>query len=801
MVLMPDPIDDRFDGAVEQLDDEQQEEGANQQQPLDHGMGDQEREWEQYDDRGHFLAECRFIDETGAQTPDRISARIDNSRDPCFARFHPGGPWVKSFERRSCYHSPLTDAGLHMMLNQAKIQAGRADRFADLPDFSAVDPARAESEISVLLAACRASLAGHLREGTEQDWSLVSDEIDSSDALERFWSALSHLHAVADNEEIRVAYNACLAALTSYSSWRQQNEELREAYLNLEESASFAGFSSAQQRLVELELRDFHLAGVDLPPDKKGSYREIMQQLSDLGARFAQNVLDATQAWRLHLEDSSRLSGLPESEVNLLRGLARARSLDGWLVDLGSPAYSAVMKHAEDRALRHELYMAYMTRASDQGPNAGQWDNSGLIAEFLSLRHSLARLLGFEQYFDLALATRMAGSKAEVEEFLLELARKAKPAAEAQLAELTDFAAGLGAPVPLQAWDIAYWSERLRAEELELSDEALKPYFPLHGMLDGLFYTIGKLFGVCLVHDPNIEVWHEDVRFYWLEEGAGTRFGGLYLDLYARTGKRDGAWMDICRSRRRTARGIQMPVAYLNCNFSPPVKNQPSLLTHDELRILFHEAGHCFHHLLTTIDWPQINGTHNVEWDAVELPSQLFENWAWDPEMLALFARHFETGEPLPRDLQDRLHRARHFQKALMLVKQIEYAMFDLRLHSEYDPGSSMDPLHVLEEVRDQFAVVPMPEENRSLNSFSHIFGGGYSAGYYSYLWAEELAEDAWGRFRDAGAFDAASGAALRDEILAVGASRPALDSFVAFRGRCPQPGPLLESYGLEETE
>jgi oligopeptidase A len=684
------------------------------------------------------------------------------------------------------------------MLNQANSSAGRAEFYADLPDFSGVDPAAAEGELAELLAACRASLERHLEEGAAQDWSLVSDEVECDDAVERFWSVISHLHAVADNEELRAAYNACRSAMTSYSNWRQHNESLREAYLQLKDSECFGGLEAEQRRLVELELRDFHLAGVDLHSDAKKQYREIVHRLSDLGARFAQNLLDATQAWQLHLDDAERLSGLPDSELNLLRGLARAQDKSGYLVNLGFPAYSAVMKHAEDRELRREVHMAYSTRASDQGPNAGEWDNTDLVGEILSLRHQLARLLGFEQYVDLALATRMAEHKEDVESFLWELAARAKSAAAAQLAELEEFAAGNGAPVPLKSWDITFWSERLRNAELELSDEELKPYFTLDGMLGALFYVVERLFGLRLVHDADVDSWHEDVRFYWLEEQSGQRIGGIYLDLYVRRSKRDGAWMDICRSRRRTDQGVQMPVAYLNCNFSPPVKNQPSLLTHEEVRTLFHEAGHCLHHLLTTVDWPQINGTHNVEWDAIELPSQLLENWAWDPEVLSRFARHFETGEALPTELHSRMERARHFQKALILVKQLEYAMVDFRLHSEYEPDAPPDPRKILDEVRDQIAVVPAPPENRFLNSFSHIFGGGYSAGYYSYLWAEELSEDAWGRFRSSGAFDPVSGEALRKEILAVGGSRPAMDSFIAFRGRKPVPGPLLESYGLE---
>lgn len=680
-----------------------------------------------------------------------------------------------------------------------RVTAGAAVRLssAELPDFSSVDPSTAEATVRALLNDCRASVERHVGEGRQEDWRLVGEETECNDALDRYWSMLSHLHAVADNEPLRTAYNSCLAHLTRHYSWRQHHEGLRAAYLRLRQSSSFEPLSAAQKRLVDLELRDFHLAGVDLAEDQKREYREIMQRLSDLGARFGQNLLDATQAWHLHFDNEDALAGLPASELNLLSGLARARGREGWLVDLGYPAYSAIMTHADDRELRRVVYMARATRASDQGPNAGGWDNSPLIAEFLSLRHRLAQVLGFDQYFDLALATRMAQSRDEVEAFLAALADRAIPAAKAQLEELTALAASEGAPVPLAAWDVPYWSERLRQQDLDLSDEVLKPYFPLEGMLEALREVVSRLFGIRLVTDQDVEAWHEDVRFYWLEDAEGRRFAGLYLDPYARSAKRDGAWMGVCRSRRLTPEGIQSPIAYLTCNFPPAVDGQPSLLTHEDVRTLFHEAGHCLHHLLTTVDWPQINGTHNVEWDAVELPSQLFETWAWQDELLARFARHYETGEPLPAELRARLRRARYFHKALMLVRQIEFAMVDLRLHSEYDPSSPADPRQVLDEVRASFGVVPAPPENRFLNSFSHIFGGGYSAGYYSYLWAEELAADAWGRFREAGAFDAEAGAALRNEILAVGAARPAIESFIAFRGRPPKPEPLLESYDL----
>jgi oligopeptidase A len=539
------------------------------------------------------------------------------------------------------------------------------------------------------------------------------------------------------------------------------------------------------------------MEGVDLDPEDQQTYRERVLRLSQLGSQFSENLLDATQAWSLHLDTPDRLAGLPKAERNMLKQHAEARGLEGWLVDLSEPSYRAVMTHAQDRELRQEVYTAYVTRASDQGPNAGQWDNAPVIDEMLALRHRLARLLGFDNWVEYALARRMAETPEAVLTFLQELAARARPAALEQFADLEAFARSHGAELPLQAWDIAFWSESYRQAELRLSEEDLKPYFPMGRMLEALRHIAGELFGVRLVGDAEAATWHPDVRFYWLEDEDGSRIAGIFMDLFARKGKRGGAWMDVCLSRRRAGGETQRPVAYLTCNFAPPTDEQPSLLTHHDLQTLFHEFGHCLHHLLTEIDWPQVNGINNVEWDAVELPSQLFENWCWEDSLLSRYAHHYQTDEPLPDDLKERLLRSHRFQKALFLVRQLEFALCDLRLHLEYDPDRPVAPRQVLDEVRERIAVVAVPEWNRFLNSFSHIFGGGYSAGYYSYLCAEELAADAWGRFRERGVLSPEAGQAFRREILAVGASRPTLDSFVAFRGRPPEPEPLLDSYGL----
>lgn len=666
-----------------------------------------------------------------------------------------------------------------------------------LPDFPAIRPEHVVPALDHVLEAYRRGVESKIDGAEEAHWSIVEAEADWADAVARAWSPVSHLKSVADSDALREAYNVGLERLTEHQNWRQHHQGIYRAYRRLRDSEEFRGLDAVQRRIIELELRDFHMEGVDLDPADQQTYRELVLRLSQLGSQFAENLLDATHVWSKHLETTERLDGLPAAELDLLAGHAEAHGLDGWLVDLSEPVYRAVMTHARDRDLRHEVYTAYVTRASDQGPHAGQWDNAPLIDEILALRHRLARLLGFDNWVEYALARRMAETPESVLGFLESLAEKARPAALAQYSELEAFARSQGADLPLEAWDIAFWSESFRQAELRLSEEQLKPYFPLGRMLDALRHIAGDLFGVRLVPDEAVATWHDDVRFYWLEDEDGSRFAGLFMDLFARKGKRGGAWMDVCLSRRRAAGDIQLPVAYLTCNFAPPTGEQPSLLTHHDLQTLFHEFGHCLHHLLTEIDWPQVNGIANVEWDAVELPSQLLENWCWEEELLSRYAHHYQTEEPLPEDLKRRLLRSHRFQKALFLMRQLEFALCDLRLHLEYDPAQPVDPRTVLAEVREQIAVIAVPEWNRFLNSFAHIFGGGYSAGYYSYLWAEELAADAWQAFRERGVFSAEAGHAFRKEILAVGSSRPALESFIAFRGRPPEPEPLLESYGL----
>lgn len=629
-------------------------------------------------------------------------------------------------------------------------------------------------------------------------WEFVALEEELGDAISKAWAPVSHLQAVADSEDLREAYKQCLELLTEHETWRSQNTSIYRIFAELRNSPEFATLLPVQQRIVELELRDFHLAGVDLEEPARSRYAEIVMRLSTLGAEFQENLLDATQAWTLHFTDQAALAGLPEAELRLLAGNAASHDQQGWLIDLSYPCYSAILTYADDRQLRYQVYEAYVTRASDQGPRAGQHDNTGIIREMLSLRHQRAQLLGFRNHAEYALVPRMANSTDSVMDFLKKLAERALPFARQQFAALQDFALRNGAPEALEPWDLAYWSERYRNAELHLSDEILKPYFPLESMFNALTHTARQVFSISLQEDKTVEIWHPDVRFYWIHDAAGMRVAGLYADFYARKAKRSGAWMDTCRSRRVTEKGVQIPVAFLNCNFPPPQEGHPSLLTHHDVETLFHEFGHCLHHMLTEVDWPQVNGINNVEWDAVELPSQLLENWCWEEHLLDGFARHYLSGEPLPADLKQRLQRSRTFQKATVLMRQLEFALGDFRLHSEYDPVNPQNPVSLMQEVHERLGLLQVPAWNRFLNSFSHIFGGGYSAGYYSYLWAEQLAADAWEKILESGPYSVDAGSLLRKEILSVGSSRPAMDSFIAFRGRPPEQGPLLRSYGLD---
>jgi len=667
-----------------------------------------------------------------------------------------------------------------------------------LPRFSAITPAHVEPAVDSLLADYRARIDALLAADEPRDFPavvLLGEELE--DRLNRAWAPVSHLHGVKDSEALREAYAAAQEKIVEYSSELGQNRELYAAFKAVADESGFAALPRAARTLVEHELRDFHLSGVALEEPARSRFREIANELSKLSTDYENAVLDATDAWSEPLADESMLAGIPDSGRAVLHAYAQEKQLDGWLATLKQPSVQAVLTYADDRGLRERVYRAYQTRASDQGPNAGTFDNSARVEKIVALRHEAAQLLGFHDSAEESLATKMAPSPDAVFAFLHDLAARAKPVAERELAELRAFAAAELGLIDLQPWDVGYASEKLRERKYALSEEELKPYFALDPVIDGLFAITERVFGVTLQRRDDVDVWHSDVRYYDLVDANGAVFAGAYVDLYARSGKRGGAWMDVCVSRFRHDGRTQLPVAFLTCNFGPPTATTPSLLTHDDVLTLFHEFGHGLHHLLTEIDYPGVAGISGVEWDAVELPSQLMENFGWQRKALDLFARHYQTGEALPDDLFARMQAARYFHAGLFLVRQLEFALFDFRIHREFDPARGARVLEILDEVRKEVAVLLPPAWQRFPHAFTHIFAGGYAAGYYSYLWAEVLSADAFDRFEQEGIFNRDVGAAYRKSILAVGGSRPALESFVEFRGREPKPDALLRSYGL----
>jgi len=671
-----------------------------------------------------------------------------------------------------------------------------------LPAFSRLRPEHIVTAVETLLAENRRAIAELLAAGGPWAWERLVAPLEAlEDRLDRAWSPVAHLRAVADNVALREAYNACLPLLSEYSSELGQNERLYRAYRELAEGPEYARLDAAQRKTIDNALRDFRLGGVELGATNKARFRTLSARLSELASRFAENVLDATQGWKKHITDEARLAGLPETARGFAREAAAREEREGWVLTLESPSYFPVMTYADDRGLREELYWASTTRASDQGPNAGRWDNSAVIEEMLAARHEKARLLGFASYAEYSLATKMARSPDDVLAFLTDLARRAKPQAECELAALERFARERHGMKELEAWDIAYYSEKLRAEELSLTQEELRPYFPLPSVLAGLFTVVERLYGLRIEPTGGVDVWHPDVRFYSLYDGEGTLRGQFYLDLHSRPHKRGGAWMDECVVRRKTSSGVQVPVAYLTCNFTPPAGDRPSLLTHDEVATLFHEFGHGLHHLLTRVDCASVSGINGVPWDAVELPSQFLENWCWEREALALASGHYESGEPLPDELFARLRAGRGFQAGLRMVRQLEFALFDFRLHLEYDPALGGRVQETLDAVRREVAVVRPPPFNRFAHAFSHIFGGGYAAGYYSYLWAEVLSSDAFAKFEERGIFDRATGLEFMHTVLEQGGARDAMELFVEFRGREPDIGALLRASGIVELE
>ncbi len=667
---------------------------------------------------------------------------------------------------------------------------------SELPPFSKILPEHIKPAIESIIDENEKAVAALLASGAGTEWSALQEPLDQlDDRLGQAWSPVGHMNAVVNSEALRDAYNGCLPLLSEYSTRLGQNRQLFEAYQSLADSEEFNKLDSAQQKVINDNLRDFRLAGVALEDDKKARYGEIKKQLSELTSKFSDNVLDATMAWSKLITDESELAGLPESALAGAKQLAESKEKEGWLLNLDFPSYFPVMTYCDNRELRKEVYTAFSTRASDQGPNAGEFDNTKNIQEILKLRHELAQLLGFDNYAEYSLATKMAESPDKVIEFLEDLAAKSKPQAEKELAELKAFAKETFGAEELEAWDVGYYGEKLRQQRYAISQEELRPWFPAEKAISGMFEVVNRLYGIEFETVNNVDTWHKDVRFFNITR-KGEVIGRFYLDLYAREHKRGGAWMDVCRSRWKQDDKLQLPVAYLTCNFTPPVGDKPALLTHDEVVTLFHEFGHGLHHMLTKVDYAAISGISGVAWDAVELPSQFMENWCWEKEGLAIISGHFETGEPLPEEMLDKLLAAKNFQSAMMMVRQLEFSLFDFKLHKEY--REKIDVQSVLNEVRKQVAVVIPPSFNRFQNSFSHIFAGGYAAGYYSYKWAEVLSADAFSRFEEEGIFNRNTGESFLHEVLEKGGSAEPMELFVNFRGREPQIDALLRHSGIQ---
>jgi oligopeptidase A len=667
----------------------------------------------------------------------------------------------------------------------------KADGSIDLPTFSAIKPGEVEAALRVLLDKNRAELETLLSAGAGSWDSTVVPLEEMQHRLSRTWSPVGHMNGVVNSDELRAAYNACLPLLTAWNTDLAQNERLYQAYEAVLKNEG-ARLTPGQRKLVENALRDFRLAGVALPPEKKQRYKALVEQLATLQSKFDENVLDATNAWSRHITDSKELDGLPSPIVERARAAAEAKGLQGWVFTLDAPNYMAVMMHGTHEPLRREFYHGWVTRASDQDGNGGRWDNTALMDQILAVRNEVANLVGFPNYAEYSLATKMASSVGEVRTFLEQLATKSRPVAQREFDDLTKFAGR-----ELKAWDVAFYAEKMKREHFDLSEEELRPYFPLPRVLAGMFSVAEKLYGVKIAERTGVDVYHPHARFYDILNDDGSRRGGFFVDLYARPKKRGGAWMDECVGRKRLGGPTSLPVAYLVCNFMPPVGSQPSLLTHSEVVTMFHEFGHGLHHMLTRVDYPSIAGINGVAWDAVELPSQFMENFAWRAEVIPLISAHVETGEPLPEAELKRLLGTRTFQAGMQTVRQLEFALFDLRIHSEFAAGAPSKIMQTLAEVRSQVAVVKPPEFNRFPQSFQHIFSGGYAAGYYSYKWAEVLAADAFSAFEEGGIFNRDVSNRFLSSILEQGGSRDAMEAFVEFRGRKPQIEPLLKQLGL----
>lgn len=669
-----------------------------------------------------------------------------------------------------------------------------------LPHFGAVKPEHVEVAVRQAIDnATRVIKEVTANVGDHPTWdSAIAPIEEAEDRFSKIWSVVAHLNSVVNTPELRAAHDACLPLIADFSTFVGQYRPLYDAMVKIASSDGFKLLSGAQRKSVENSIRDFRLSGIGLSGDRQQRYAEISARLATLQSDFANHVLDATHAFIKNVTEDGEVKGLPAGVLRLAREEARKRSLEGYVFTLDVPSYLPVMTYADNRDLRREMYEAYQTRASEVGPNAGEFDNAPLMEEILALRHELAQLLGFKNYAELSLATKMAHSPEEVMGFLEDLARKSRAQGEKEIAALREYAQAQGLEGELQPWDVAYYAEKLRRERYAYDAESLRPYFPVSKVLQGLFECATRLYGITFRPRYGVDTWHKDVECFDVYDEFGAKTGTFFIDLYAREGKRGGAWMDECQSRRYRSDGaLQLPVTYLVCNFTPPVGNRESELTHDEVVTLFHEFGHGLNQLLTRIDIADVSGINGVPWDAVELPSQFNENFAWQEEVLNFLSGKVGTGEPLPKEKLEALLKARNFESALAMLRQLEFALFDFRLHLDYDPEKGARVRETLEAVRDEVSVVPRYALSRFPNSFTHIFAGGYAAGYYSYKYAEVLAADAFGRFEEEGVLNPELGASFRDHILAIGGAEDPMEGFIAFRGRRPQVDALLKQSGI----
>jgi len=668
-----------------------------------------------------------------------------------------------------------------------------------LPDFQHIDPKQIKDNINDLLNKNLTMIDKLL----EQNGSYFGDNLmqpleDMSDALHKTWSPVAHLHSVKETEALRKAYNETLPLITAYHTRLSQNTRLFEAISSIAERTDFKKLLPAQQKIIENDIRDFKLAGVHLSPEKKSRMAELQQQLSKLCTKFSENLLDATHGWTLHVTDENDISGLPPQARQLAIDNAKQRKLPGYVFTLDFPSYSTAVKFLDNRELRQKLYAAYTTRASDQGPNAGKWDNTHNIEAILKTRYDTAKLIGHESFAHYSLATKMAKQPEKVLSFLNDLLQRSKPIAKKEFDEIKTYAKKRDDIDDIAAWDVAYYSEKLQHEKFDFTQEDFRPYFPINKVLNGLFTLVNRIYGIHIKEEKNISTWDPQTRFFALYDSNDELRAGFYIDLFSRQHKRDGAWMDECLTRRKLSDGsIQYPVAYLTCNFMRPVDDQPALLTHDDVITLFHEFGHCLHHMLTKVDFLSISGINGVPWDAVEFPSQFMENFCWEKEPLSLISAHYKTGESLPDALYQKMVDAKHFQTGIQMIRQLEFALFDFRLHLAFDPDQPPQTQKILDEIRKETAVLKPPAFNRFQHSFAHIFAGGYAAGYYSYKWAEVLSADAYAQFEENGIFDPLTGKSFMENILEVGGSRDPMTSFVAFKGREPSIDALLRRSGI----